>query len=216
MYSKKAFTLVELIVWITISMLLMVSIWVLVSSGMQNILKQQKIMDKNSLLNETVSDFYNGFENISNSWWHIYSYQSWAIFKINQSINKWWFAYLWLTSQSNIYCSDDSEFPSLNYLTWKSFIPYEEIDEDIFSNYWDINTQTVTSGSTYTVDTINHQVFKDWVVIIGWEIFGHVIKHGEDGLETRLNNPTWIALAEWGFFLRAYELRSHRCQRNWS
>jgi hypothetical protein len=38
-----------------------------VSSGMQNILKQQKIMDKNSLLNETVSDFYNGFENISNS-----------------------------------------------------------------------------------------------------------------------------------------------------
>jgi hypothetical protein len=34
---------------------------------MQNILKQQNIMDKNSLLSQTVSDFYNGFENITSS-----------------------------------------------------------------------------------------------------------------------------------------------------
>jgi hypothetical protein len=39
----------------------------LVSSGMQNILKQQNIMKKNSLLSETVSDFYNGFEHIESS-----------------------------------------------------------------------------------------------------------------------------------------------------
>lgn len=201
MYSKKAFTLVELIVWITISMLLMVSIWVLVSSWMQNILKQQKIMDKNSLLSETVSDFYNGFENISSSWWHIYSYESWAIFKIDQSINKWWFAYLGLTSQPNLYCSDDSELPLLHYLTWKSFIPYEEVWEDIFRDFSDIEAQTVTSWSTYLVDTLNHQVLQDDVRIIGWDVFGHEINHWESWLETRLNNPTWIALAEWGFFL---------------
>jgi hypothetical protein len=39
----------------------------LVSSGMQNILKQQKIMNKNSLLSQTVGDFYNGFQNITQS-----------------------------------------------------------------------------------------------------------------------------------------------------
>jgi hypothetical protein len=39
----------------------------LVSSGMQNILKQQNIMNKNSLLSETVSDFYHGFDNITSS-----------------------------------------------------------------------------------------------------------------------------------------------------
>jgi hypothetical protein len=38
-----------------------------VSSGMQNILKQQNIMNKNSLLSETVNDFYYGFENIASS-----------------------------------------------------------------------------------------------------------------------------------------------------
>ena len=201
MYSKKGFTLVELIVWVTISMLLMVSIWMLVSSGMQNILKQQKIMNKNSLLSTTVGDFYNGFENITQSWWHIYSYNSWAIFKINQNISKWWFAYLWVSAHTNRYCMDDSEFPSLNYLTWKSFIPYEEIWEDIFDNFSDIESQTVTSGSTYIVDTINHQVLEDGIRIVWWDVYGHEINHGSSWLETRLNNPTWITLAEWGFFL---------------
>lgn len=168
---------------------------------MQNILKQQKIMDKNSLLSQTVGDFYNGFENITQSWWHIYSYNSWAIFKIDQNISKWWFAYLWVSSHSGKYCTSDSEFPILSYLTWKSFIPYEEIWEDIFVNFWDIETQVITSWSTYTVDTLNHQVLENGVRIIWWDVFGHEINHWDSGLETRLNNPTWITLAEWGFFL---------------
>jgi hypothetical protein len=45
-----------------------------------------------------------------------------------------------------LYCSDDSELPLLNYLTWKSFIPYEEISEDIFSDFSDISQQEVSSG----------------------------------------------------------------------
>lgn len=201
MYSKNAFTLVELIVWITISMLLMTSVWMLVSSGMQNILKQQNIMDKNSLLIQTVSDFYNWFENIVNSWGYVYHSQSWAIFQVESYMNTWWFGYLWISDQSNLYCSDDSEFPNLNYLTWKSFIPYEEIWEDIFNDFNDIYTQEVKSWSTYTVDTLNHQVLEDWIAIIWWDIFGHELSHWETWTYTSLNNPTGIVLAEWGFFL---------------
>ena len=202
MYSKNAFTLVELIVGITISMLLMTSVWMLVSSGMQNVLKQQNIMNKNSLLTETVSDFYNGFENIISSWWYVYHSDSWAIFQINSYMNSWGFWYFWVTNQSNLYCSSDSDFSNLDYLTWKSFIPYEEIWEDIFTNFSDINTQVISTGSiTYTVDTLNHQVLKNDSVIIGWKIFGHELIHWENWLKTRLNHPTWLVLAEWGFFL---------------
>ena len=46
--SKYWFTLVELIVGITISMILMVSVWIFVSSGMQNIFNQQKSLENSS------------------------------------------------------------------------------------------------------------------------------------------------------------------------
>jgi hypothetical protein len=159
-------------------------------------------MKKNSLLSETVSDFYNGFEHIESSWWYIFHSQSWAIFKIKPSIDKGGFWYLWITNQSWIYCSNDSEFSNLDYLTWKSFIPHEEIGEDIFNNFWEILTQTVMSWSTnYTVDTKNHQVLENGVVIIWWKVFWHELLNNDSWLKTRLNNPTAIVLAEWWFFL---------------
>jgi hypothetical protein len=159
-------------------------------------------MDKNSLLSQTVSDFYNGFENITSSGWYIFHSQSWAIFKIDSSIDKGGFWYLWITRQTWLYCNSGSEFPDLDYLTWKSFIPHEEIGEDIFNNFWDILTQTVSSWSTtYKVDTLNHQVLEDDVVIIWWRVFWHEFSNNENWLNTRLNNPTAISLAEWWFFL---------------
>lgn len=202
MYSKNAFTLVELIVWVTISMLLMTSVWILVSSGMQNILKQQNIMWKNSLLTQTVSEFYSGFNTISTQSGYVFSSNSWAIFKIDQNIQKWGFWYLWATTQSWIYCSSESEIWDMDYLTWKTFIPHEEIWEDIFSDFSTIETQTINSWATvFTVDTLNHQVLENWTVIIWWNVFWHEIKDWESGLQTRLNNPTAITLAEGWFFL---------------
>jgi type II secretory pathway pseudopilin PulG len=205
MAHKKAFTLVELIVWVTISMLLMTSVWILVSGGMQNILKQQKIMQKNSLLTTSVSDFYNGFDNITQSWGYIHDNASGALFKINQNIQKWGFWYFWIISQDNQYCPTDSDLPTLEYLTWKTFIPYEEIGEDIMNNYSNTTLQEVSSGSiTYKVDTINHKIYEnDWLgdnVIVWWDVFWHEFTAWADGTDVRLNNPTWIVLAEWGFF----------------
>jgi hypothetical protein len=205
MVHNKAFTLVELIVWVTISMLLMTSVWVLVSGGMQNILKQQKIMQKNSLLTTSVSDFYNGFDNISLSGGYIHNNSSGALFKINQNIQKWGFWYFWIISQDNQYCPTDSDLPTLDYLTWKTFIPYEEIDEDIMNTYSGSTYQDVSTGSiTYKVDTLNHRIYENnWLwdnIIIWWEVFWHEFTGWADWTDVRLNNPTGIVLAEWGFF----------------
>ncbi len=62
----KAFSLVELIVWITISMLLMVSIWVFVNSGMKNIFLQQKSLEFASNINDFSNTLYETFSNIHN------------------------------------------------------------------------------------------------------------------------------------------------------
>jgi type II secretory pathway pseudopilin PulG len=201
MAYNKAFTLVELIVWVTISMLLMTSVWVLVSGGMQNILKQQKIMQKNSLLTTSVSDFYNGFYNITLSWGYIHNNSSGALFKINQNIQKWGFWYFWIISQDDQYCPTDSDLPRLDYLTWKTFIPYEEIDEDIMDTYSETTFQEVSTGSIiYKVDTLNHKIYEDDILIIWWEVFWHEFINWADWIDIRLNSPTWIVLAEWWFF----------------
>jgi hypothetical protein len=201
MAHKKAFTLVELIVWVTISMLLMTSVWVLVSGGMHNILKQQKIMQKNSLLTTSVSDLYNGFDNITLSWGYIHDNSSGALFKINQNIQKWGFWYFWIISQEDQYCPTDSDLPRLDYLTWKTFIPYEEVNEDIMDTYSETLTQEVLSWAiTYKVDTLNHKIYENNTLIIWWKVFWHEFINWADWLDIRLNNPTWIVLAEWWFF----------------
>lgn len=202
MYSKNAFTLIELVVWVTISMLLMTSVWILVSSGMQNILKQQNILSQNSELTETITDFYNGFNNISTKDWYVFSSHSWVIFKIDQNIKKGWFWYLWISQQTWNYCPLDSDFKDLNYLTWKTFIPYEEIWEDIFLDFWETENQTIQNWSTtFTVNTLEHQVLENDRIIIWWDLFWHEIQNNDSWLLTRLNNPTGIVLAEWWLFL---------------
>jgi len=45
--KNKWFTLVEILIWISISMLLMVSVWILISGWIQNITDQEKAL-KNS------------------------------------------------------------------------------------------------------------------------------------------------------------------------
>lgn len=204
MIKKSAFTLVEMIVWITISMLLMTSIWILVSWWISNILKQNNIISKNTALTQTVSDFYSWFDSIQSASGYVYHSNSWAIFKVKQNIQNWGFWYIWILSQTWWYCSDESEVWELDYLVWKSFIPHEEIWEDINKSWGfeDIYNQTYTSWTIqYIVDTLNHEVTQDGMRIIWWDISWHEIQQWENWLNTRLNNPTWIAWWEWWLFI---------------
>ena len=65
--NNKAFTLIELVVWITISMLLMVSVGIFVSSGMQNIFNGQKVLENTDDFTTFSNNLLTSF-NLIQSW----------------------------------------------------------------------------------------------------------------------------------------------------
>jgi len=195
MNQKSAFTLVELIVWVTISMLLMVSIGIILSSGIQNILKQEKIISNSQNFWESFQRFYNHFENLEDN--YIFSSNSWVLFQATDDFQKIGLAYLWITNQTDNYCPIDSEMPNTKHLSWNFFLPYEEIWEDFLDNYSDILD---VKSWAFRVDTINHQIYENDTQIIWWETFGYEFEQWANWTDIRLNNPTGIIQAEWWFF----------------
>lgn len=196
MNSKKAFTLVELIVWVSISMVLMVSVWIILSSWVQNILKQEKIISHSQSFWNSIESLYQNFENIEPD--YIHSSQSGTLFRAKDFYQKIGLAYLWVTQQTDSYCPADSEIASTNHLSWNFFFPYEEIWEDYLSDFSAIQS---AQAWDYRVDTLQHQVFENDTKIMGKNNFWYEFTQGWNPLETGLNNPTGIVEAEGGFFL---------------
>ncbi|MCP4523846.1 MAG: hypothetical protein GY828_06550 [Candidatus Gracilibacteria bacterium] len=202
MSKLSAFTLIELIIGITISMLLMTSVGILVSGGLSNVFKQQSIIQNTSIQAQSIEDFYHGFNNVQSHSGFISTLPQSALFKTSQHMNSGGFSYFGLINKTDEYCSLDSDFSNQDYLVLKTFIPHEEIGEDIMSDYNTINRQEVSSGGVlYSVDTLNHQVFEDNTLILGGKSFGHEFEQGADGIDIKLNNPTGITIGEGGFFL---------------
>ncbi len=145
---NKAFSLVELIVWITISMILMVSVGIFVNSWMQNIFIQQAAINNASNLNDFAKDVYNTFWNLENTW-SIHLTNSWIVIKSAREFDKWWFSYVWITQIDEYFCWNDSEESITNHVYIKNFIPFEESGESINSPTWylDILTWSVTHNS---------------------------------------------------------------------
>ncbi len=194
MIDNKAFTLVELIVWITLSLILMMSVSLFVSSGMQNILTQQKVIDESSHFIENTARFQNFFHLIDSSIFIPTTTASWVIFKINKEYSSWGFAYFWEETLSWSYCLSDSETPETNHVFLKTFIPFEEQWEDIFSNF----KQTLTGSiivwlDTYISDQKHHTVSKNWDIIIWKGIFWDQFIDWVSGTGIYLNSPTGLA-----------------------
>lgn len=194
--QKKAFSLVELIVSISISMVLMVSIGILLSSWVQNILKQEKIISQTTHFWENISQIYENFNNVS--WEKIFSSSSWVLFRMKQNFNTWGFWYLWSVDQNGVYCPIDSQNPTTKHLIWKNFIPYEEIWEDFLD---DFSQTQISDAWVFTVSTKNHHVMQGTTKIMWGETFWNTFENGANATDILLNSPTWIVNAEWGFFL---------------
>ena len=64
MKNKKAITLIELIVWVSISMLLMLSIWIFTSSGISNLFLQEKNIWNNISINNFFTEAKKNLDNI--------------------------------------------------------------------------------------------------------------------------------------------------------
>jgi len=190
-----AFSLVELIVAMTISMIIMLSVWVFVSGGISNLTLQTKILDNSSNFRDFDSDLASVFSRIDTSFSGYIISNSGVLVKVRNDFDKWWFAYIWTETLSWVYCSDDSEDSETNHIFIKHFVPFEEKDEDMFTNSWAILT---ASWWTNYKSFAKEHVVKDnlWNIIIWkwiwifWDEF-----NSEFGTGIFLNNPTWLALS---------------------
>ena len=117
MKNKKAITLIELIVWVSISMLLMLSIWIFTSSGISNLFLQEKNIWNNISINNFFTEAKKNLDNIEKSSEII---QNWVIFKRKTEFNDGWFSFIW-TKQKTDFCENWAE---TKHIFLKNFIPW--------------------------------------------------------------------------------------------
>ena len=103
MKSKNGVTLVELIVWISITMLLMISIGIFVSSWLSNIFIQDKSLWNMFSINDFSNEIRKTTENLEKKVSIISSEK--VIFKRKRNLDEWWFAFIW-TFEKNDFCEN--------------------------------------------------------------------------------------------------------------
>ena len=197
--NKKAFTLIELIVWITISMMLMISVGIFVNNWMANILTQQKVIKNTTEFTDYISSLDTAI-NLMSSWsFTPQKTASWIIFKRDQNLWEWGFSYIWeMNSTDNsdwdwIYCLSWSENTNTKHLVLKNFIPFEEETDDIFSNYSNILKSTILTGYQ-SIQKENKIIdFTTKQTIIWKWVFWNKFEEWASWKDIYLNSPTWLA-----------------------
>lgn len=185
-FSHLWFTLVELIVGVTISMILMVSVWVFVSGGMQNIFLQQKVFQNSNDFTQFNSILQTNLSYIDGD---VVDMGTWVVFKSKPYFWNGWYTYIWTALQDGFYCSDTELVPPENtsqHLFIKNFIPHFEV--------WDTTLDHIltASGWWYTSYVKQHVVRDNTNEIIAWrQTFGEKLWDSWTG--SFLNSPTGLA-----------------------
>lgn len=191
-----AFTLVELIVWVTISILLMVSIGVFTTSWMQNVFSQQESMNNISSVNNFSIYFYDSLLNYE-KWQGIYIWDNNLVFKSKRYNNKWWFTYIWKKSLENYYCTDKESYDNIstNHLYIKNFIPFIENWENIsdVNTLYESNFVSIWSKKYKTLQKENKVVDEEWNIVVWRWVFWDEFEDWKDPKKIYLNSPTWLA-----------------------
>lgn len=167
--TKKAVTLVELIVWVSLSMLLMVSIWIFTSSGLSNLFLQEKSIWNIFSINKFIEETKNTLDNIDSESQIL---TNWIIFKRKTEYDEGWFAYIWTTEKD--FCEN---WQKTKHIFIKNFIPFSE---DKIKT-WNFESKTK-----------QNQVFENWNLIIWTKFFWKDFENWSESKEVPLNNPTWI------------------------
>ena len=189
--NKKAFTLIELIVWITISMVLMVSVGVFVSSWMQNIFSQQEVLENTDDFTYFSNKLQTSF-NLIQSWsFAPESTASWIIFKRWQSYWNGGFSYIWTETLSWVYCGSDSENEYTKNIYIKNFIPFEEQSENIFNDY-DLILKSKLEWQ-YQSFQKEHIIKRSWNIVVWKWIFWDKFTEWVDWTDIYLNSPTGLS-----------------------
>ena len=188
--NKKAFSLVELIVWIVISMILMTWVWILVSWWITNIVMQDKIIQNTGDFREFSKDSLWLFSRIDTRLEPVWITSTQALVKVNKDFNKLWVSYIGEVTKDWFYCSwTDVDSTITKHILIKNFLPFEEIWEDIFSDY----TKTLYSESNWFKAFYKSHVIKDNLNnIVVWKPWIFWIKLWDNWLNTYLDNPTGL------------------------
>lgn len=223
--SFSAFTMVELIVGITISMLLMISVSIFVGNGIKNITNQKVIIENDSKIKEFTKSLYESLNAIDKSFL-VTNLSSGVLFKVNKTYDKWWFSYIWEKTLDQHYCLSWSESEETNHIDLKTFLPFEWEGSDIFawlsfsSNWvssnmfsWTINNLKTLVWPTdvtfwawnqaYVSDTLGHSIYEfdktnigPTIKKIAWkEVFWDEFSDWTVWTGVFLNNPTWLEFA---------------------
>lgn len=189
-YKNYWFTLIEVMIWIFISIILMAWVSVFVVNWLNNINLQRDLI-KNYWL---VSDFSSELNGIFSSNYLKYidiSSNSWFLVQKANTFWKWNFSYIWIET-STWDCSDWTETKHLKIV---NFIPYERSDFDIFSASNFTGWNIVNWSDTYYSDIYKHNIYKvtAWVkTLLVWKsIFWSTL--WTNWTDTYLNYPTGLA-----------------------
>lgn len=176
--NKNAFTLIEMIVWVGLTMVLMISIWIFVSSGMANITIQKQILDQSS-------EIWNLWETLNN----IFAQNSEIITNSATSILVKSNYVLWHPTYYNIkiitstwYCENELNREN-KYLEIKNFNPF------------------ILTGATYSGSYIDNVIYSGWQIIAGKWVFWDNFVDGSIGTGMYINNPAWIAYWSWKLYI---------------
>lgn len=172
MKNKKAITFVELIVSITISIIIMTSIWVFINSWLRNIF----IQEKNISSSLSINNFFYELKNTLDKFEKKYKISANnIIFKRETEYNNWGFSFIW-TTQKTDFCEN---WVQTNHIFIKNFIPT-----------WSDNFEIVSWN--FKSNQKENKIFDlAWNTIIWKDIFWN--EEIENWKNFYLNWPTWLA-----------------------
>ncbi len=192
MKKYKAFSLVELIVWITISMILMAWVWVFVSWWINNIVLQDKVIKNTADFRDFSKEMLWLFSRIDTRLEPKIITSTSALLKVDKSFDSIWVSFIWEENRDWYYCSwawVDSTITK--HIVVKNFLPFEEIGEDIFKNNGFTDSLSWNSWN-FNSFYRTHIIKENWNIIIWiYWIFGRKI--WDYWTWAYLNNPTWLA-----------------------
>lgn len=175
-----AFTLIEILVWVSISIIIMISVGVFVTSGIKNITIQKSILNQEneyiSLFEDLTEIFDTQFDIIS------FSQTGFLVktegFKFGKPL-----LYDFSLQAFTWECLNDVSKPT-KYLQLKNYNPF-------FPSSW-----------PFTGSYLKHEVYRSWVKVVWKGVFWENFQELALGKDILLNNPGWVShsWANFSFF----------------
>lgn len=171
--NNSAFTLIEILVWVSISVIIMISVWVFVTSGIKNITLQKSILNQESeyigLFDDLSDIFSNNFDIISSSNTGLFVKTEWFKFGKPLLYDFWIKTLTWV-------CENDSDI-AVKYLELKNYNPF------------------LLSSWPFSWSYLQHEIYSSFV---GWKIawkwfFWDNFTNEMLWSGVFLNNPWWLS-----------------------